>query len=114
MRAMILVVLTCWLAGCATTPTSAEAPDEVMPAILTELIPAYPKEASERGVSGKVRVKVDIDVEGRVTGASIVDGPDFGLHAASLQAIRQFRYRPASRSGVAVPFSLIHTFTFQR
>lgn len=114
MRTMIPVVLTCWLAGCATTSTSTEAPDDVMPAILTELIPAYPRETSEQGVSGKVRVQVDIDAEGGVTGASIVDGPDSGLHAASLRAIRQFRYRPATRGGVAVPYALIHTFNFQR
>ncbi|WP_048863153.1 energy transducer TonB, partial [Acidisphaera rubrifaciens] len=65
--------------------------------------PTYPGQARERGEQGTVIVRVQVTAEG--TAASVSVGRSSGhplLDAAALDAIRSWRFRPATRGGVPV------------
>jgi periplasmic protein TonB len=65
--------------------------------------PNYPSGLLAREVEGTASVRVLIGVDGRVREASIVSAshPDFG-QAAVRQALKAWRFKPATRGGVAV------------
>lgn len=65
--------------------------------------PRYPIEAIRDGVGGTVTVLADIDERGHVVGARIEHSdPEGVFDAASLQAVVQWRFEPATRNGVAI------------
>ena len=70
--------------------------------LLTSTRPAYPEFARRAGIGGDVEVEITIDQTGRVTRASAVTGPSV-LHAAAVAAVMQWRYRPGTENGAAVP-----------
>ncbi len=65
--------------------------------------PRYPIEAIRDGVGGTVTVLADINERGHVVGARIEHSdPEGVFDAASLQAVVQWRFEPATRNGVAI------------
>ena len=64
-------------------------------------LPEYPAEAMTKGIQGDVLFKVDIDETGRVVLAVPVEGDPL-LAAASMDALRSFRFRPFLLNGVPV------------
>lgn len=59
-------------------------------------------------------LKVQLDALGNVTEATVLEGPDSGLHAAALGAIHRFRFKPALKDGQPVAFTMVYRFTFMR
>jgi len=54
-----------------------------------------------------VTVEITIDVEGRVAEAHIVSGlVDGPIQKTLLSAIREFKYKPATRDGMPIPSQL--------
>lgn len=65
--------------------------------------PVYPAELSRRGVGGTVHLWVDVAANGSVTGAKIEASSGNGeLDAAALDAVGNWRFRPALKDGKAV------------
>lgn len=75
--------------------------------------PPYPEDARVRGAEGQVILKIVIDQEGRVASVAVMRG-DEPFVTAAVQAVRSWRYRPATLDGqpisiyrvVKVPFRL--------
>ena len=63
--------------------------------------PVYPPEAKANKIQGTVLLHVRIDKEGRVEKAEVVNGHPL-LSQAALDAVRQWRYKPAMRRGAAI------------
>jgi protein TonB len=65
--------------------------------------PPYPPQLLRTGVEGKTVIKVLIGADGRVKQVAIVstDDPLFA-DAAERQALRRWRFRPATRDGTAI------------
>jgi TonB family protein len=63
--------------------------------------PIYPREAKANRIQGTVVLHIRVDKEGRVEKAEVLSGDPL-LSQAALDAVRQWRYKPAVRSGVAV------------
>jgi periplasmic protein TonB len=65
--------------------------------------PDYPNMLLLRGIEGTATVRVLIGTDGRVRQANVVSAshPDFGK-AAVRQALKAWRFKPATRGGVAV------------
>lgn len=59
----------------------------------------YPERAREAEVEGVVRVTVQINARGEVTGARVARGLGFGLDEAAVAAARQWTFEPAQRCG---------------
>ena len=75
--------------------------------------PFYPPRARERGIEGKVTVRVWVNAEGSVERAEVVKGSGFELlyrsaHESALEA----RFKPALKAGVPAPAEKTMVVTF--
>jgi TonB family protein len=73
--------------------------------------PSYPAVAKAAGVSGPVLVQVTVGPDGRVLAADFVSGHPL-LRDASLEAARQWQFKPAEASGGASKVQGTLTFNF--
>ncbi len=93
------------------TPTESESepagPFEVggeiePPRRLLAPLPSYPDDAWAQGVSGDVLVRAVIDEKGDVTDVEVLRGLPYGLTEAAVEAIRRWKFAPATRQGKPV------------
>lgn len=90
--------------GCAASMLLAE--DQIIKVggnveqanLISKVTPAYPAEAKQDRIQGKVTLQVVIDKEGRVEEVSVLAGPD-ALVQAAVEAVRQWVYRPTLLNG---------------
>src|SRR5262249_40205410 len=86
---------------------------EVKPVqLLSSVQPVYPQMARSQRISGDVRIDASIDESGRVTGMKVVSGPVL-LHQAAMDALHQWKYRPATLDGKPVAMHLVVTIQFR-
>ena len=63
-------------------------------------MPVYPDEADRQGVSGKVRLQLKLETDGRVSGIEVLSATPPGVFDESaLQAFREARFSPAQKNG---------------
>jgi len=82
-------------------PTSG---DEVKPALPV----AFPDIRISRselpsGIQGEVIVEITIDAEGNVVEEKLLKGLGYGVDERVIARLRDWRFRPATRNGVAIP-----------
>ena len=69
---------------------------KAVPARLVYSVPAqYPSMARQIHAEGEVIISLDVDTSGKVSGARAVSGPPI-LRAAALDAVRRWKYEPAT------------------
>lgn len=66
-----------------------------------EALPTYPDQAVRSGVKGSVIFKILVDYAGKIVSADVVEGDPL-LVAVSLDALREFRFRPYFLNGTPV------------
>ncbi|HPC83801.1 MAG TPA: energy transducer TonB [Thermoanaerobaculaceae bacterium] len=103
--------------------TGLAAPVEEPPIILTADVnapllvhrvdPVYPEIAVKARTQGVVILEAIIDREGQVVGARVLRDIGMGCGNAALQAVRQWRYRPATLNGRTVAVYLTVTVRFE-
>jgi TonB family protein len=93
-----------------TNTQSAAA--STQPISVSAVLPGYPLLAKNQHLEGDVRVDAVIDVNGRVTATKAVSGPVL-LQQAAVDALRQWKYRPATLNGKPVPMHLSVTIRFR-
>ena len=72
------------------------------PAVLISRVdPDYPLQAKVNRIEGVIVVRIRIDKDGRVEKAEVISG-DPQLCQAALDAVRHWRYKPATIAGTAV------------
>ncbi len=72
---------------------------DVKPAQLIKSVPPeYPAIAKSQHVSGKVQIDALIDAAGNVASVKVLSGPTL-LHRAALDAVKQWKYKPAMLDG---------------
>ncbi|QGP80299.1 TonB family protein [Sphingobium sp. CAP-1] len=75
--------------------------------------PDYPGTMIRQGVEGKVTVRVTIGVDGRVAAIEKIAATDDSFWLATQRhALRKWRFRPATRDGVAVSSTRVMTVRF--
>lgn len=100
------------IAGTGTSPVlplDPPKPDPIMvgaqpdPRFARDFQPDYPGQLVRMGVEGKVTVKILVGTDGRVKAVQQVfaDDPAF-FRATEQQALRRWRFKPATRDGVAI------------
>ena len=122
---LLMVAVSSILAGCATleTPAGQSVPADVYnremsrqgamyycgdgtcdrpPMLVRAAAPRYPAAALHAGRAGEASVLFEIDEQGMVSNATLeaATAPEFG--EAALQAIRSWKYQPATRDGKPV------------
>jgi periplasmic protein TonB len=86
------------------------------PEIVHQVQPRYSEKARQTGTQGAVIVEAIIDEQGRVTNVRLIRGLPMGLDQAAMDAIQQWRFKPALLDGrpVKVYYTLTVNFTIQR
>lgn len=86
------------------------------PVAIYKVQPRYTESARRSNTQGVVVVEAVIDEQGRVTDVRVLRGLPMGLDRAALEAIQQWKFRPAMMQDrpVKVYFTLTANFTLQR
>ena len=83
------------------------------PVVISRVEPRYTREAKENDIEGIVIIETIIDKEGRVVDTRVLKNLPYGLDSAAIEAVRKWRFRPATLNGrpVAVYFNVTVSFT---
>ena len=105
------------LAVASNQPASPAAPlavggDVKQAKLISSVQPAYPAMAKTERISGAVAIDALIDANGRVTTMKVISGPTL-LQEAAKDALKQWKYEPATLDGKAVPMHLTVTLQFR-
>jgi len=82
------------------------------PQVLSEIKIPYPPEAKRQGIEGKVVLALSIDTSGNVTEVRVISGPGHGLNEAAREALKRYRFRPATKDGAAVATEIQYAYRF--
>jgi TonB family protein len=85
----------------------------VLPVNVYRRDPVYPELARKAGLQGVVIVEATIDRQGNVIEANVLRDPGLGCGAAVVEALRSWKYRPATRNGRPVSIIVTVTVTFR-
>lgn len=78
-----------------------------------DLQPAYPPALERQEIEGKATVKVQVGIDGRVTAVELVRADDPGFFNATRdQALRRWRFKPATRDGQPIVSWVTKTVVF--
>lgn len=73
---------------------------DVQPRALRRIVPVYPPGPDRDGISGRVRLQLKLEADGRVSEVEVLTAEPPGLFEESaVKAFRQARFRPAKRAG---------------
>lgn len=92
----------------APKPTRTVTPPEVRETVEA----TYPAEALEARLEAVVVLHLDIDAEGHVTDAVVVEPAGYGFDEASREAALRFRFTPATRNGRPIAARIRYTYSF--
>ena len=84
-----------------------------MPQVISRVNPLYPEDARRARVSGIVIVEAEIDQEGNVAWVHVLKPLPNGLGEAAADAVRQWRFTPATIDGKPVPVLFNMTTNFK-
>ena len=99
--------------GKPVAPPAVPLGGDVKPARLSvSVAPVYPAIARSQRISGDVRIDALIDVNGRVSAMKVISGPAV-LYQAAMDALRHWKYVPATLDGNPVPMHLTVTIQFR-
>jgi protein TonB len=80
--------------------------------LLKKVAPSYPEKALKAGLQGAVVLQAWIDRDGSIRDLKLVDG-SLLLGQAAVKAVKQWRYKPYVRNGVAVEAETYITVNFR-
>ena len=86
---------------------------DVKPVLMHSVAPVYPDEAKKAGLSGNVFLKFRVNVDGSVSAIRVLKGQPV-FRKPAMDAISQFRYKPAEREGKPVAVWMSHVIRFGR
>jgi outer membrane biosynthesis protein TonB len=84
-----------------------------MPSIVKAAKPEYTAEMKENNISGKVKAKVLVDVDGTAKKIIIVKHLGYGTRDSSITAIRKMRFKPGILDDAPVAVWIPLTFRFE-
>ncbi len=90
--------------------TATQKKDVNEPVLVSKVNPAYPAEAKKNKVEGEVVLKTTIGIDGSVLNVEVVKSPDPALSAAAADAVKQWKYKPATTKK-GKPVQVIATVT---
>ncbi len=101
-----------------TPAVAADAPVRpgagiVLPVNVYRRDPVYPELARKAHLQGVVIVEATIDRQGNVIEANVLRDPGLGCGAAVVEALRSWKYRPATLNGRPVSIIMTVTVTFR-
>jgi protein TonB len=83
------------------------------PVVLQSVDPEFSEEARKQKFSGNVLVSLIVDEQGNPTHVRVLRGVGLGLDEKAVEAVRQYRFRPATKDGKPVKVELDINVDFQ-
>jgi TonB family protein len=83
-----------------------------LPKLISSVAPVYPQLAAANHVEGEVKIQAEINASGRVTSTKVVSGPIL-LRSAAVNAVRMWKYSPATLDGKAISTQYVVTVRFR-
>ncbi|MEP6963637.1 MAG: energy transducer TonB [Acidobacteriota bacterium] len=65
------------------------------PQVIHKEEPEYSEPARKAHVTGVVRLRIDVGLDGRPTNIRVISGVGLGLDESAIEAVRKWRFRPA-------------------
>lgn len=87
--------------------------DVQAPKLLSSALPIYPSIARTTGVEGSVVVEASVGETGNVVSTKVISGPPM-LRQAALDALRRWKYQPATLNGQPVAVQITVTIQFHK
>jgi protein TonB len=84
-----------------------------MPEVLYSVEPEFSEEARKAKASGDVLVYLWVDEHGMPTHARVMRGMGMGLDERALDAVKQYRFKPAMENGKPVMVEMYVHVNFQ-
>ncbi|HMQ11149.1 MAG TPA: TonB family protein [Oligoflexia bacterium] len=84
-----------------------------MPVLLEEVIPQYPQEAKNNNFETSVAINILIDEKGIVRSAVLIEDPGMGLGKAALDAVKQYKFKPAKIADKTVAVEIRYYVEFK-
>jgi periplasmic protein TonB len=81
------------------------------PKLVSSVMPIYPVVAKSAGVAGQVVLQVSVNASGVVVATKVLSGPAM-LRQAAVDALRRWKYRPATLNGTPVAVDITVTMSF--
>ncbi len=83
------------------------------PSVLYSVEPEFSEEARKAKFSGNVQVYLWVDEEGKPSHVRVVRGVGMGLDEKAVEAVRQYKFKPALQNGKPVKVDLYIDVNFQ-
>jgi protein TonB len=83
------------------------------PVVLYQVEPEFSEEARKAKFSGSVTVYLYIEPDGTPSHVRVVQGVGMGLDEKAVEAVRQYRFKPAMKDGKPVRVDLYVAVNFQ-
>jgi periplasmic protein TonB len=83
------------------------------PVVLYQVEPEFSEEARKAKFSGNVEVYLWVDPDGKPSHIRVVRGVGMGLDEKAVEAVRQYRFKPAMKDGKPVQVDLYVDVNFQ-
>jgi protein TonB len=83
------------------------------PELLFQVDPEFSEEARKAKFMGTVLVDLIVDTQGRPQNVHVVRGVGMGLDEKAVEAVRQYKFKPAMESGKPVPVEMNVEVNFQ-
>jgi protein TonB len=83
------------------------------PSVLFSVEPEFSEEARKAKFSGNVQVYLWIDEQGNPSHVKVVRGVGMGLDEKAVEAVRQYKFKPATQNGKPVKVDLYMDVNFQ-
>jgi len=84
----------------------------VPPELIRYIDAVYPDEAFYNGLEAEVTTQIDIDALGNVTNVQVVTPAGHGFDEAAVEAIRQFKFKPAMKGEEPIPSRILYNYQF--
>ena len=83
------------------------------PVLIYQVDPEFSEEARKAKFSGNVEVYIWVDTDGKPSHIRVVRGVGMGLDEKAVEAVRQYRFKPAMKDGKPVQVDLYIDVNFQ-
>ncbi len=111
--AFFLLGGTAVLAGSGLAGQETKGKDLENLKLIKKVDPVYPDEAKKAGVEGVVILEATIDTEGNVAKVKVLKGEHESLNKAAAEALKQWKYNPATLKGKPMPVNVTVTMKFK-
>ncbi|MEM1080117.1 MAG: TonB family protein [Pseudomonadota bacterium] len=102
-----------WKSNPDAPPAAANEVDEIVE-LLVRVDPEYPADAMAEQLSGSVRVAFTVGADGTVQNPVVVESePSDVFNQAAIDAVLQWRFRPALQDGQRVPLRAVQLIEFE-